>query len=132
MTHWKKISTARRLVITGVAILAAASLALFVQNVFAQVGATKDEQPSPLHPTFAMLDENGVSVIESGEAVSTLKTCGQCHDTEFITSHSYHSDAGLGSMGMPGQETDGMPWDSSDGLFGKWDPLLYRYLTVTG
>lgn len=132
MTHWKKISNARRLILTGVAILAAASVALFVQNVFAQVDETKDGQPSPLHPAFAMLDENGISVLESGEAVSTLKTCGQCHDTEFITSHSYHSDAGLGSMGVPGQATDGLPWDLSNGLFGRWDPLLYRYLSATG
>jgi hypothetical protein len=132
MTHWKNLSHARRLVISGVAILATVSLTLFVQNVFAQVGATQNEQPSPLHPTFAMLDKNGVNVIESGEAVSTLKTCGQCHDTEFITSHSYHSDAGLASFDVPGQVSDGLAWDSSDGLFGKWDPLLYRYLTATG
>ena len=31
-----------------------------------------------------------------------------------------------------GQTTSGKPWDASNGLFGKWDPLTYRYLSQTG
>ena len=49
----------------------------------------------PLHPTFALLDENGENVLNSGNPVSTMQTCGQCHDTEFIQSHAFHSDLGL-------------------------------------
>ena len=132
MTHWKKLSHSRKLILAGIVLLTTISLVLVVQNVLAQQMASRSEQPSPLHPTFMMLDKNEINVLESGEPVSTLATCGQCHDTDFITSHSYHSDAGLNNFGVPGQIPNGLPWDSSNGLFGKWDPLLYRYLTAQG
>ncbi|MBK7616575.1 MAG: cytochrome b/b6 domain-containing protein [Burkholderiales bacterium] len=86
-------------------------------------------QPSmkSLHPDFALLDTNAVSVLKSGLAVSTMKTCGQCHDTGFIASHAFHADLGLGSFASTKQS-----WNASPGLFGQWDPLRYRYLTQTG
>jgi len=80
-------------------------------------------QASPLHPTFALLDVNGENVMDNGNAVSTMKTCGQCHDTEFIQGHAFHSDLGLKNY----QVTSGL--NASNGLFGKWDPLTYRYLS---
>jgi len=80
-----------------------------------------------LHPNFALLDGNGANVLGSGKAVSTMKSCGQCHDTGFIASHAFHSDLGLGSF-APSKKT----WDSSPGLFGQWDPLRYRFLTQAG
>lgn len=85
------------------------------------------QQASPLHPTFALLDENGENVLNSGKPVSTMKTCGQCHDTQFIVSHSYHSDLGFSDY-TPSKES----WDASTGLYGKWDPLTYRYLSQDG
>jgi hypothetical protein len=67
---------------------------ILVIALFAAMHQTADAQTSPLHPVFALLDENGVNVLESGAPVSTMKTCGSCHDTEFIAQHSYHSDVG--------------------------------------
>jgi cytochrome c553 len=89
-------------------------------------------RPSPMHPAFAVLDANGDNVLSSGAAVSLGQTCGACHDTAFIAQHSFHADLGLSSMVAAGQTSSGAPWDTSTGLFGKWDPLTYRYLTTEG
>ena len=80
-----------------------------------------------LHPNFALLDANGVNVLGTGRAVSTMKTCGRCHDTDFIASHSFHVDLGLSSF-APSRKT----WNASPGIFGEWDPLRYRFLTQSG
>ncbi len=61
----------------------------------AQTATESTLQPPPIHPQFALLDENGASVLATGNPVSTLKTCGACHDTAFIQSHSYHASLGL-------------------------------------
>src|SRR5215207_2267248 len=84
------------------------------------------EQASPLHPTFALLDTTGRNVLETGTAVSSMKTCGQCHDTEYIQSHAFHSDLGLSAYTQAGK------FNSSTGTFGKWDPLTYRFLSQQG
>jgi thiosulfate reductase cytochrome b subunit len=86
---------------------------------------------SPLHPTFQLLDAEGNNVVESGQAVSTMKTCGSCHDTTFIEQHSFHADLGLADFGATGLDL-AQPWDESRGVFGKWDPLTYRTLTPAG
>lgn len=110
-----------------VGLCAGASL-LAVANPNAPVTATAT-QPSmkSLHPNFAMLDVDSVNVLKSGRAVSTMKTCGQCHDTAFIASHAFHVDLGLSAF-APSAKT----LDSSPGLFGQWDPLRYRFLTQAG
>jgi thiosulfate reductase cytochrome b subunit len=79
-----------------------------------------------LHPNFALLDADGANVLESGGSVSTMQTCGQCHDTNFIQSHAFHSDLGLSDY----KETKDL--NASSGLFGEWDPLTYRYLSQNG
>jgi thiosulfate reductase cytochrome b subunit len=84
---------------------------------------------SPLHPTFPLLDSGGINVLESGEPISTMQTCGQCHNTEFIAEHNFHSDAGFTSMTAAGQTGSGRAWDISDGLYGKWNPIDYGYLS---
>ena len=64
-----------------------------------------------------------------------MKTCGQCHDTAFIASHSFHADLGLSSFGEANSKpvaSTAHPWDQSNGLFGKWNPLTYRYLSAAG
>ncbi|MCB0044989.1 MAG: cytochrome b/b6 domain-containing protein [Caldilineaceae bacterium] len=86
-------------------------------------------QSSPLHPTFPLLDAQGENVLDSGAPVSTMQTCGNCHDTAFIAEHSFHADAGLSQFGAPGSVSGGDEWDVSPGLFGRWDPLTYRYLS---
>ena len=82
-----------------------------------------------LHPTFPLLDVDGNHVLESGKPISTMRTCNECHDTEFIASHSFHADVGLSDMTAPGETGNGRAWDTSLGLFGKWDPITYRYLS---
>lgn len=65
-----------------------------IRSAFAKPEPAPVEQTSPLHPTFALLDKDGENVLTSGKALSTMQTCGQCHDTEFIQSHAFHSDLG--------------------------------------
>ena len=98
----------------------------------AQPAARPLEQAAPLHPQFALLDADEVNVLTSGQPVSTLKTCGACHDTAFIQSHSDHASLGLDEFGQPGTIADGRTWDTSPGAFGRWDPLRYRYLSPAG
>lgn len=107
---------------------------LIAALLFANNAARAQEQPptqpegSPLHPVFPLLDGDGSHVLESGNPISTIQTCGQCHDAEFIASHSFHADVGLSQFGQPGAQS----WDNSPGLFGKWDPLTYRVLSQAG
>src|SRR5581483_1372693 len=86
-----KPNTKLILVLAGVLLIALVG----IQSVLAQSKAEPASQVSPIHPTFALLDANGENVLASGNAVSTMKTCGQCHDTDFIASHAFHSDLGL-------------------------------------
>lgn len=111
------------LIIAGLVIL---SLAFGIGTVLAQPQPATASQASPLHPTFALLDATGNNVLESNAPVSTMKTCGQCHDTEFIQSHAFHSDLGLSDY----RENDGL--NASTGTFGKWNPLTYRFLSQDG
>lgn len=118
------MKTSIKLLLFGTLILA---LVLGISAAFAKGGNAPAASASPIHPTFAMLDSNGVNVLESGQAASTMKTCGQCHDTEYIVSHAYHADLGLSDY----EVSDGS-WNTSNGLFGKFDPITYRYLSPAG
>jgi len=111
------------LIIAGLTLIA---LAFGIRTVLAQPEPAPVAQPSSLHPTFAMLDTNGENVLDTGNPVSTMQTCGQCHDTKFIQSHAFHSDLGLSDYQENGE------YNASAGTFGKWDPLSYRYLSQTG
>ena len=115
----------------GISLLLAAT-GWTVYQAWAKDAAAAQAQTSPIHPTFALLDSQGDNVLESGNPVSTMQTCGECHDTEFIASHSFHSSVGLDEMTSPGELPGGRPWDTSPGLFGKWNPLTYGYLTPPG
>jgi thiosulfate reductase cytochrome b subunit len=107
--------------------------ALFIVLAFGINAASAKSESAPasatstIHPTFALLDANGVNVLESGLAVSTMKTCGQCHDTGFIASHSYHADLGLDEYAATSET-----WNASDGFFGELDPFTYRNLSAKG
>lgn len=105
---------------------------IFVQQVSARSSASTNVKASPLHPSFALLDQNGENVLESGGPLSTMQTCGQCHDTDFIASHSFHADLGMSERYPAGSAPSGRPWDSSTGPYGGWNPLLYRYLSPSG
>lgn len=112
------------LTFTGLLLLA---LVFGINAVLAAPKPAPAPQASVLHPDFLLLDSDGVNVLESGRTVSTMQTCGQCHDTEFIASHAFHSDLGLSAYGVNGES-----FDASNGLFGEWDPLTYRYLSQPG
>ena len=116
------------------ALLGLAALLLVAQQTLAQ-----DEPPivptpdgPPLHPTFELLDAANNNVLQSNEPISTMNTCGTCHDTDFIAEHSFHVDAGLSEMSLAGETGNGRSWDISTGTFGKWNPLLYHYLSPEG
>ena len=116
---WMSIAAAIAGVIIGVTI------------VSAEKGSNLEAKNSPIHPAFTFLDTNGLNVLDSNQPVSTIETCGQCHDTKYIQNHSFHSDLGLSDI----QQNKGGPgtsWNLSNGYFGKWDPQTYRYLSKVG
>ena len=88
------------------------------------------------HPDFVLLDAEGNEVLESTgyevAPISTMRTCGECHDTAYIAAHSYHVAVGFDEMFDPGSEATSRPWNSSPGMFGRWDLLRYRRLTIPG
>lgn len=108
-----------------------AGLGLALALLLALAGSVQAD-PSPLHPTFPLVDAEGVNVLISGQPVSTEQSCGGCHDTAYITAHSYHAAVGQDHAVAAGRVSDGRAWDLSRGLYGKWDPVLYRYLTPAG
>jgi thiosulfate reductase cytochrome b subunit len=112
--------------------LVAASLfgIIALSGLFLTGGQTVLAQVPQLHPTFPLVDTNGDNVLESGQPVSTMQTCGSCHDTTFIQEHSFHSDVGLDSFS--GDFAENFSWDGSPGYFGRWNPLTYRYLSLDG
>lgn len=131
--YFKRINFRRTsLVLLAFGSILLATALLNHQAVFASPAQVDNPPTSPLHPTFEILDEAGQNVLLSGKPVSTMKTCGTCHDTDFIEQHSYHAWVGLDEMFSPGQKDGFREWDTSTGYFGKWNPLFYRYLTPPG
>jgi len=96
--------------------------------------APAQDEPAlqPLHPSILLVDRKGVSVLKSGQPISTMLTCGKCHDTAFIIAHSYHGDLGRKERKPSGSTTAGHAWDYGPGPFGRWSSLEYRYLTPPG
>lgn len=84
------------------------------------------------HPAFELRDRDGRNVLETGRPVSTLQSCKECHDVQFITQHCYHSSLGFDERRHPGFNRDWRPWDFSPGPFGRWNPLFYRHLSLEG
>ena len=108
--------------LTGFLLLA---LAIGIGTALAAPKPAPAPQASVIHPDFALLDAKGVNVLESNGAVSTMQTCGQCHDTEFIQTHAFHSDLGLNDY-----VSNATTLDNGNGLFGAWDPMTYRFLST--
>jgi thiosulfate reductase cytochrome b subunit len=123
----------RRILLVGLTLLILSAGVLAFQGVAqAKKPASSQPQLSPIHPTFPLLDENGDNVIESGGAISTMNTCGACHDTDFIAQHSFHASLGFYEQSDPGTSPSERPWDTSPGFFGKWNSIAYRYLSPEG
>ena len=85
-------------------------------------GMMADAGANDLHPDFPLLDASGRPVLLSGRPLSTMRTCGECHDAQFIESSSDHADAGAAQIGSGGTRH---AWASGPGYFGGWDPLRY-------
>ncbi len=84
------------------------------------------------HPNIFLLDKNGDEINpitrENDKApFSTEQTCGMCHDYEEITS-GYHFQMGWDVVSDTFGVKDGIPWQISDGMMGKWCPLYLRQL----
>ncbi len=90
------------------------------------------ERRTPLHPPVPLLDAAGRNVVESAAPVSTVTTCAACHNTQYITDHSYHAWVGRNERFKTGTDPEFRVWDYSPGTFGRWDPISYRYLTPPG
>ena len=74
------------------------------------------------HPDFPLLDNEGKPVIQSGKALSTINSCGACHDTAYITASSDHADAGFSQLGTAENRHD---WSAGPGFYGSWDSLRF-------
>ena len=122
----------RKLILLGGLVIIIGLLITLVGQVVAATTPQPVAQASPMHPAFPLLDANKQNVLTSRQPLSTNKTCGACHDTAFITTHSFHSDLGFSESKPAGQVKEGRAWDTSTGLYGKWNPLTYRYLSPDG
>ena len=123
---WEEVIMERKTLI-ALAGLIAFALAAASTSVNGAPDSPLQSPATPLHPDFALLDASGANVLESAQSVSTMRTCGQCHDTGFIETHAFHSDLGLRDFAASKES-----WDASPGLFGRWNPLSYRYLSQAG
>ena len=52
-------------------------------------------QANELHPPVPLLDASGAAVMDSGQPMSMMQSCGACHDAEFIRDSSDHMAAGV-------------------------------------
>jgi len=84
---------------------------------------------STMHPLFPLLDETGTNVLASGGPVSAMRTCGACHDTEFIERESAHAGAGWDAPREVKRERSGRPWEGNAGMLGGWNPITYRTIS---
>ena len=82
-----------------------------------------------LHPAIALKDEDGRNVLDTGKPISTRKTCGECHDYDFIA-NSFHFQQGKSEMSRELLASHAMaPFNLSPGMFGKFSILPNRQLT---
>lgn len=121
-----------RIILLSLSILASGTLGIGIKAAVASPGNSQVALTAPFHPEIALLDSSGESVLASNQPLSTMQTCGHCHDASFIVRHSFHADLGLSDWTSAGNSGSGRAWDTSPGAFGKWDPLSYRYLTPEG
>jgi len=57
---------------------------------------------SPMHPPVTLLDVLEQPIAGSQAPVSTMRTCGACHDTDYIENHSSHVGVGLEDCAVKG------------------------------
>lgn len=99
---------------------------LLQNNSIAQTGLTptvKNAYDVPvLHPAIPLLDEQGVSVLQTGNPYSPKKSCegGGCHDYEKIT-HAFHFEMGRDEADDNYGKKRGIPHLVSPGYFGGYN-----------
>ncbi len=81
-----------------------------------------------MHPVIKLLDEDGNPVIKTGKPVSTRKTCGQCHDYDFITS-AYHFQQGANEWDVEWGNKNKEVGSISPGMFGRQYDYPYYHMT---
>jgi hypothetical protein len=109
-------------------------LAALLSAASAGVAAAAQGAPPPrlAHPAIPLLDAKGENVLRSGGPISTRKTCGGCHDYDFITD-SFHFQQGKNEMSPDLLRQHGIaPFNSSPGMFGKFSIIPNRQLTHAG
>jgi hypothetical protein len=107
--------------------------------VFALLAPAAGAQPKAAaaqrlaHPPVTLRDEAGRNVLDSGQPISTRRTCGgACHDYDFI-SNSFHFQQGKNEMDRQLLSRHGIaPFNSSPGMFGKFSIIPNRQLTHAG
>jgi|WetSurMetagenome_2_1015567.scaffolds.fasta_scaffold13861_3 hypothetical protein len=84
------------------------------------------------HPAIPLLDEHGVNVLKSAGPISTRKTCGDCHDYDFIAD-SFHFQQGRTETDRKLLTAHGIAeYNTSPGMYGKFSILPNRQLTHLG
>lgn len=102
------------------------SLLLLQTTGFAQTGPmsnlTNAYDKTVLHPAIPLLDEQGVSVKDTGKPYSPKKSCegGGCHDYEKIT-HAFHFEMGRDESSDDYGKKRGIPHLVSPGYFGGFN-----------
>ncbi len=85
----------KRILLITLGLLLAVSAFLGIRSALAKPEAAPVPTDAASPPDLCPARSKRRNVLKSGNPVSTMKTCGQCHDTEFIQSHAFHSDLGL-------------------------------------
>lgn len=130
-----RLKDAARHLVAGTAVVIAASATLA-----GEVVTSKGQRPAPTstslprlpHPAIPLLDEHGANVVESRAPISTRKSCGGCHDVDFITD-SFHFQQGMNEMDPGLLAAHGIAsFNTSPGMFGKFSIIPNRQLTRRG
>jgi thiosulfate reductase cytochrome b subunit len=100
-------------------VLMVVSLIVVALPTLAQDDAQED---TSLHPPITLLDSDGNMVLETDQPIDAMTTCNTCHDTEFIATHSVHSDAGMSTIGKVETSRE---WQDGIGWYGGWNPITY-------
>ncbi len=69
-----------------------------------------------------LLDATGTLIAETGEAMSTMQTCGACHDAAFIRESSDHMAAGV----FEGEEIQCLVCHTDFEAPASWDAVLFE------
>jgi thiosulfate reductase cytochrome b subunit len=74
-----------------------------------------------IHPSISLLDAGARNVLVTGNPVSPLVTCGDCHDAEYITTHTVHGAPWVEALSSPAHVVSSRPWSFEEiGLPAEW------------